>query len=50
MREYLPAVVGNDALRARLGDELARGVVKLKDLGNREERELTLSEAISLLK
>jgi histidyl-tRNA synthetase len=32
------------------GDELARGVVKLKDLSNREERELTLSEAISLLK
>ena len=32
------------------GDELARGVVKLKDLGNREERELTLTEAIALLK
>lgn len=27
MREYLPAVVGNEALRARLGDELARGAV-----------------------
>ena len=32
------------------GDELARGVVKVKNLNNREERELTLKEAIELLK
>ena len=32
------------------GDELARGVIKLKDLSNREERELTLTQAIELLK
>jgi len=32
------------------GDELARGVVKLKDLSTREERELPLCEAIKLLK
>ena len=32
------------------GDELARGVVKLKDLSTREERELPLCEAIELLK
>ena len=32
------------------GDELARGTVKMKDLTTREERELTLDEAIESLK
>jgi histidyl-tRNA synthetase len=32
------------------GDELARGIVKMKDLNTREERELTLDEAIEVLK
>ena len=32
------------------GDELARGIVKMKDLNTREERELTLDEAIEILK
>ena len=27
MREYLSRVVGNDALRARLGEELSRGAI-----------------------
>ena len=32
------------------GDELSRGVIKLKDLATREERELPIDEAITLLK
>lgn len=32
------------------GDEYARGVLKLKDLATREERELSLADALSLLK
>ena len=32
------------------GDELSRGVIKLKDLATREERELPIDEAIALLK
>ena len=32
------------------GDELARGVIKLKDLKTREERELTPAEALAALK
>ena len=32
------------------GDELERGILKLKDLNTREERELTLDEAIEILK
>ena len=32
------------------GDELSRGVIKLKDLTTREERELPIDEAITLLK
>ena len=31
------------------GDELSRGVIRLKDLGTREERELTLADAIKEL-